>query len=112
MDFSQQLTQIINTFNSAVLILSLKVLLAVLIGISLKNIAETIFAYFDFRSNKYVCIGRRVQINGFEGVITSITPRFIVIENNEQSLLLPIVKWKDYHWKFFHNVVERVDGEK
>ena len=103
-DFPAQLTQIINTIDSAVLILTVKVFLAILLGIILKNIAQNIFSYFDFRSNKYVCIGRKVVVDSFEGVITSITPRFVIIENKEQSLLLPTTKWREYNWKFYHNI--------
>jgi len=103
-DFSSQLVQIVDAIDSTILWLSLKIFLAVLLGLFLKNMAQSIFAYLDFRSNKYVCVGRKVLVNNFEGVITSITFKFIIIENKEQSLLLPTTRWKEYDWKFFHNI--------
>ena len=105
-----QIAQIINSLDSAVLILSIKIILILFLCLLFKSIAETIFAYFEFRSNKYVCVGRKVQVNDFEGVITNITLRFVIIENDKQSLLLPIVRWRYYNWRFFRNVVE--EGEK
>jgi len=101
---TSQITQILNSIDSAVLILTIKIILILFLGLVFKSIAESIFAYFEFRSNKFVCIGRKVSVNGFEGVITYISPRFIIIENKDQSLLLPIVRWKYYNWKFFHNI--------
>ena len=99
-----QISQIVNSLDSAILILAIKIIVVLFLGLVFKGIAESIFAYFEFRSNKFVCLGRKVSVNGFEGVITYISPRFVIIENKEQSMLLPTVRWKYYNWKFFHNI--------
>ena len=99
-----QINQIINSLDSAVLVIAIKIILVLFLGLVFKGVAESIFAYFEFRSNKFVCLGRKVSVNGFEGVITYISPRFVIIENKEQSMLLPTVRWKYYNWKFFHNI--------
>ena|GEM_PF-2635977 len=99
-----QINQIVNSLDSAILFLTIKIILILFICLVFKTLTENIFAYFEFRSNKYVCLGRKVTVNEFEGVITSISPRFIIIENKEQSLLLPTVRWKFYDWTFFHNI--------
>ena len=100
---TQQINQLLSLIDSKILILSFKFILVLFIVLLFRSIAESLFSYLDFRSNQFVCIGRKVEVNGFEGVIVSITPRFIIIKSKDRTLLLITSRWRDYTWKFHMN---------
>ena len=102
-----QLQEILNHLDSKILFLVLQIILLYFIATFIKDFVQTLVDYIEFRSNPYVCIGRKVSIDGFEGIIASIGFRFIVIKNDEQSLLIPVIRWKSYDWKFHRNVVSK-----
>jgi len=103
---SPDVLKVINLIDTKILILLLKIFIAGLICLVLKNIAESVYSYFEFRSNKYVCIGRKVNVDGFQGVIVDISPRFIIVANSKETRLIVTSLWKSYNWSFHNNIIE------
>jgi len=95
---------LINLIDAKIVALLIKIFVAGLIYIILKNIAESVYAYFEFRSNRYVCIGRQVDVDGFQGVIVDISPRFIIVSNNKETKLIVTSLWKTHNWSFHNNI--------
>ena len=109
---SPDLLKVISLIDAKILILLLKIFVAGLVCIMLKNIAENIYSYFEFRSNKYVCIGRKVDVDGFQGVIVDISPRFIIVANNKETKLIVTSLWKNHNWSFHNNIMSRNNNTK
>jgi len=103
---SPDILKLINLIDAKILILLIKIFAAGLVCLVLKNVAESIYAYFEFRSNKYVCIGRKVDVDGFQGVIVDISPRFIIVTNNKETKLIVTSLWKTHNWSFHNNIID------
>jgi len=104
---SPDILKVINFIDAKILILLIKIFVAGLLCLVLKNVAESIYSYFEFRSNRYVCIGRKVDVDGFQGVIVDISPRFIIISNNKETKLIVTSLWKAHNWSFHNNITSQ-----
>ena len=95
-----QIQELIKQLDGKILVLVLQIIAICFIAGLIRDFVQALIGYIEFKSNPYVCIGRRVIVNNFEGIIKSIGIRFIVIENSERTLLIQTSKWKDYEWSF------------
>ena len=95
-----QIQQLIKQVDGKILILVLQIIAICFVAGLIRDFVQALIGYIEFKSNPYVCIGRRVIVNDFEGIIERIGIRFIVIKNNKRTLLVQTSKWKDYEWSF------------
>jgi len=94
----------INTLSSFIDVRLFYLLFQILFGIFIltfsRDIINTFIGFIMFKSNKYVCIGRKVIVNDFKGHITHIGFQFIVIKNGQQVYLVQTSRWRFEKWKF------------
>jgi len=82
----------------------LKICIAYFLVIILKSFIENLSNYFLFNGNPYVSIGRKVIVDGVEGIIKKITFGYIVIENEKEEYVIRISQWKNKKWIFLKNI--------
>jgi len=95
-----QIQEVIKQLDTKVLVLVLQIIAVCFVAGLIRDFVQALIGYIEFKSNPYVCLGRRVIVNNFEGIIDHIGVRFIVIKNNERTLLIQTSRWKEYEWSF------------
>ena len=83
------------------------IIIALLVASVMKEIATDIAGFVSFKANYYVCIGRHVIVNGFEGNIMKIGVKFIVIKNKERTYIIQTSRWKFAKWEFSEGINEQ-----
>jgi hypothetical protein len=104
MTMDNTIINLISSFEFNIWWILLKLFIASLFLLSLRNKAYMIIDYFIFRSNKYLSIGSNVVVDGFEGIITKISLSEVIIENNNQIYIIPMTETKRNRW-----IINKVD---
>jgi hypothetical protein len=66
----------------------------------IREMMNIFISFLMFKSNKYVCIGRKVIVNGFKGYITHIGFQFIIVRNEKKTYLIQTTRWRYEKWEF------------
>ena len=104
---ASDIEKIINQIDISLVYILLKLGLVYFILYSFKSIIENCVAYFMFKSDPLVSIGKKVKVNGFEGVITAITINYISVENNNEIYMVRMGSWKSSKWIFIKDKLEK-----
>ncbi|MCK5017245.1 MAG: mechanosensitive ion channel [Candidatus Peribacteraceae bacterium] len=76
----------------------------IIVGVAfliLKNIMEGVASYIMFRLDNSICMGTKVQIGGFEGIVTHGNIFFISIKTEDGIAHIPTSSWKKQGYKVF-----------
>lgn len=96
----EQVNQLFSYIDTNIIYFLMKICIGLFIFSLLKEFVKSVVFFVLFKSNKYVCIGRRVIVNDFRGFITNIGVNFIVIKNHERVYLIQTSRWQFASWQF------------
>ena len=101
---TQTFEKIVNSMDITLFIIMLKLGISYLILSFLKNILDCIIGYYFFRSNPYVSIGAKVNVNDFTGYITHLNFNYITISNQKKTYMIKTNNWRSKNWIFYKNI--------
>ena len=94
---------IFESIDSNLVRLLMNAMVAYFIVIAVKNVITTVYNHMVFRSSEHVCIGTVIRIGSATGYhdckITSVNFRYIVVENEDIKILVPIHDIYERMWK-------------
>lgn len=85
------------------LILFIKIIIMSYLIIIFKRFIDHLVAYTLFKKHSYVSMRREVNVDGFDGIITSISLGEIVISNDTSIYVIPTTRWRYSRWVFYIN---------
>ena len=83
--------------------------------LTIKDYLLTLVKYFKFRANKYVSIGKLVEVNDFAGRIKDIQTDHIIIEGEKGYYRIPMERWQFQKWFFLRSEIKETtdyDGKR
>ena len=95
---SKMMTDFLASFEINMWWFFLKLFISTIFLLALKNKASEIVDYYVFRSNKYICIGSTVIVDGFEGTVIKIEMDEIIVQNNEKMYIIPMCEARKNRW--------------
>lgn len=107
----QTFEMILDKIDITIYYIILKVAIAYFVFIMLKTFIENITSYFLFRGNPYVSIGRKVIVDGIEGIISKISVGYITISNDKLEYIIRINRWRYSRWLFLKDIVDEKNSK-
>lgn len=95
-----QITQLFSYIDVNLFHFLFRIFVGFLFFSMLRELTKSIISYISFKSNKFVSIGRRVEVDSFKGQITDIGLLVIVIKNHEKVYLVQTKRWEFSNWQF------------
>lgn len=95
-----QLNEMFSYVDANIFYFFIKILIGLLVVSLIRELIKNIVSYISFKTNVYVCVGRKVIVNGFNGNIVKIGLNFIVIKNTEKTYLVQTSRWQFAKWEF------------
>jgi len=81
-------------------IAAVAVIVAYYVGSLIKGWIEDRLEMRRFRHSRYIALGTRVVVNGFEGKVKSIANNEIKIRGEKGCMVIPVSRWRQQTWIF------------
>ena len=69
----------------------------------IKGILETVVAYINFRADRFLKEGAKVNVRGEDGKIIDFNLRWIKVQTDKKEILILMRHWQKEHWAKLHN---------
>ncbi|MCK5021281.1 MAG: mechanosensitive ion channel [Candidatus Peribacteraceae bacterium] len=96
-------TMLFSILNENVLEIILHFIIVGVVLMLIKNLIEGVSSYIMFRLDNSICMGTRVQIGGYEGIVTKGNIFFISIKTEDGIAHVPTATWRKQGYKVFCN---------